>query len=168
MDAWADLLEAAEELRVVAERKIRVEPVDDVKLGERLVRATPELVPRLFERHRIRRGIGRLQAREGAEQATRHAHVRRLETKVVVEIGARAMPFLAFAIRERADRQQVVAFEQAHTVGKAQAFPCFELVADAGQSGCLDAGFHLRASEILACYTARLKSTPPGEQGKWV
>ena len=63
------------------------------------------------------------------------------------------MPLLAFAIRERADRQQVVAFEQAHTVVEAQAFACFELVADAGESGGWIRVFteSLRNSSVLYC-----------------
>ena len=52
------------------------------------------------------------------------------------------MALLAFAVRERSDGEQVVAFEQAHTVLEAEAFACLELVADTGKSGALDSCFH--------------------------
>ena len=41
--------EAAEQLGVVVKRQIGMQAVDDVNLGERLVRALPQLVPRLLE-----------------------------------------------------------------------------------------------------------------------
>ena len=46
--------EAAQHLRVVVERQIGMQAVDDVDFGERLVGALPQLVPRLLERHRVR------------------------------------------------------------------------------------------------------------------
>ena len=42
-----DALEAAQQLRVVVERQIGMQAVDDVDFGERLVGALAQLVPRL-------------------------------------------------------------------------------------------------------------------------
>ena len=53
MDVRTDPLEAAQHVQVVVERQIRVQAVDDVDLGERLVRARAQLVPGLLERHRV-------------------------------------------------------------------------------------------------------------------
>src|SRR5687768_3909845 len=98
MNAGTDPLEAAEQVCVVAERQIGIQAVDDVDFGERLVRALAELVPRLLERHRVGLGHAGLQTREGAEEAARLADIRRLETQVVVEVGARAVTLLALAV----------------------------------------------------------------------
>jgi hypothetical protein len=106
-------LEAAQQLCVVIERQVRIEAVDDVQFGERLVGAASKLVPRLFERHRIGRSIRRLKARKRAEQAARDADVGRLETQVVVEVGARAVALLAFAVGQRSDRKQIGALNSA-------------------------------------------------------
>ena len=54
MDVRADPLEAAQQLRVVLERQIGMQPVDDVDFGQRLAGALAQLVPGLFERHRVR------------------------------------------------------------------------------------------------------------------
>src|SRR5678815_1150156 len=84
MDVGADPLEAAQQLRVVVEREIRVQTVDDVNHGEWLVGALPQLVPRLVERHGVRAVVARLQAGTGAEVTARHTDVRRFEANVVV------------------------------------------------------------------------------------
>ena len=47
VDVGTDPLEPAQQLRVVVERQIGMQAVDDVDFGERLVRALPQLVPRL-------------------------------------------------------------------------------------------------------------------------
>ena len=107
-----DPLEAAQQLRVVAERQVRIQPVDDVQLGERLIGAATQLVPRLLERHRVGRGVGRLQPRERAEQTARDADVGRLEPQVVVEVRARGVALLALAIRQRSDGEQIGRVEQ--------------------------------------------------------
>src|SRR6266576_4828411 len=112
MNLGTDPLEAAQQLRVVVERQVRIQTVDDVELGERLVRAAAKLVPRLLERHRVGGGVGRLQPRKRAEQAARHADVSRLETEVVVAVRARGMTLLAPAVCERTDGAQVGSGEQ--------------------------------------------------------
>ena len=84
-----------------------MQAVDDVDFGERLVGALPQLVPGLVERHRVGAGIARLQPRERAEQAAGDADVGRLEADVVVVVGAAAVPLLALAVGEPADREQI-------------------------------------------------------------
>jgi hypothetical protein len=119
-------LKAAQQLRVVSERQIRIEAVDDVQFGKRLVGTASKLVPRLLERHRVGRGIRRLKARERAEQAARDADVGRLETQVVVEVGARAVALLALAVRQRSDGKQIGCVEQRHAVLEREALSCRE------------------------------------------
>ena len=139
MNAGTDALEAAQQVRVVAERQIRVQAVDDVEFGQRLVRALTQLVPRLLERHRVRLGHPGLQPRERAEQAARLADVGRLETQVVVEVGARAVALLALAVRQPADGQQIGRVEQADAVLEREPFAGLQLVVDVGQPGRAEA-----------------------------
>ena len=131
----ADALEAAQQLGVVVERQIGMQAVDDVDFGERLVRALPQLVPRLLERHRVRAGVARLQPRERAEQAARDADVGRLEADVVVVEGAAAVPLLALAVREPADGQQIGASNRRHAVVESQPLAGVELVGDVEKVG---------------------------------
>ena len=135
MNARPDPLEAAQQVRVVAERKIRVQAVDDVQLGERLIGALAQLVPRLLERHRVGLGHAGLQTRERAEQTARLADVGRLEAQVVVEVGARAVALLALAIGEPADGEQIRRLEQAHAIVERQPLAALQLLVDVGQSG---------------------------------
>src|SRR5215472_6356505 len=100
MDLGTDAFEAPQHLRVVLERQIGMQAVDDVDFGERLAGALPQLVPRLLERHRVRAGIAGPQPRERAEQTARDADVRRLEADVEVVVRARAVALLALAVRE--------------------------------------------------------------------
>ena len=135
MNARTDALEAAQQVRVVAERQLRIQTVDDVQLGERLIGALAKLVPRLFERHRVGLGHAGLQPRERAEQATRLADVGRLEAQVVVEVGARAVTLLALAIGQPADGEQVRRLEQTHAIVERQPLAALQLLVDVGQSG---------------------------------
>ena len=103
MDVGPDAFEAAQQLRVVVERQIRMQPVDDVDFRERLMATLPQFVPSLLERHRVRAGVAGLQPRERAEETTGDADVCRLEPDVEVVEGARAVAFLALAVCEPAD-----------------------------------------------------------------
>ena len=135
----ADALEAAQQVRVVAERQVGVQAVDDVDFGERLVRAGAELVPGLLERQRVRALVARLQPRERAEEAAGDTDVRRLDADVVVEVGAAVVPALALAVRERADGEQVARLEEAQPVGRVEPLASLELLGDVGEPGGLDA-----------------------------
>ena len=113
VDVRADLLQAAQQIRVVAERQLRVEAVDDVDFGERLVRRAGAACRGPARRVIVcAPGIARLQPRERAEQARRFADVGRLEPQVVIEVGARAVAALALAIGQPAERQQIGRVEQ--------------------------------------------------------
>src|SRR5262245_39961912 len=122
MDAGTDSPKAAQQVRVVAERQIGIETVDDVKLGERLIGALPQFVPGFLERHRVRLGHAWLQPRERTEQTARFADVGWLEAQVVVEIRTRAVTLLALAVRKPAHRQQVRSVEQTHAVLEREPF----------------------------------------------
>ena len=135
MNAGPDALEAAQQLRVVAERQIWIQAVDDVQLGQRLMCALPQLVPRLLERHRVGRGIRRLQTRERTEETARDADVGRLEAQVVVEVGPRAVTLLALAIGQPADGQQIRARRTGERHRRSQALAGLQLLVDVSQSG---------------------------------
>ena len=62
VDVGPDPLEAAQHVQVVVERQIGMQAVDDVDFGQRLMRPRAQLVPELFERHRVRPGIARAAA----------------------------------------------------------------------------------------------------------
>ena len=116
-------LQPAQQIRVVAERQARVQAVDDVDFGERLVVARAQLVQHLLHRHRVGARLVRLQPRERTEEARRLADVGRLEPQVVIEVGAIAVPPLALAIGEPADGQQIGRVEQPHAVVEGRAAP---------------------------------------------
>jgi hypothetical protein len=108
-----------------------------MEFGERLVGALTELAEHLLDAHRVRTGIVWAEARERTEQARRFADVGRLEPQVVIEVGARAVTALAFAIGHPADRQQISS-EQSDTVVKRQPLAGIDLVGDLGEAGSLE------------------------------
>ena len=132
-------LEATQQVRVIAERQIRVQAVDDVDFGERLVGAGAELVPGAFEREGVGALVARLQARERAKQAARYADVRRLDADVVVEIRAARVTALALGVGEGADGQQVWRLEEPQPIGRIEPFASFQLSGDVGETRGLDA-----------------------------
>ena len=135
MDAGADGFQAAQEIQVVAERQIGMQAVDHVNFRERLARALPQLVEHLFERHQVRVGIARLQARKRAEQARRHAHVGGFEPEIEVVVRQRAVAALALAIGKPAQGVQIRRFKQPHAVVQRQALTRIQFVSDAGKAG---------------------------------
>src|SRR5687767_4070667 len=135
MDAGTYLLESAQQVCVVAEWQLGIQPVDDVQLGERLIGALAQLVPCLFERHRVCLGHAGLQTRERTEETTRLADVGRLESQVVVEVGARAVTLLALAIGEPSNGEQIWRLEEAYAIVERQPLAALQLVVDVGQSG---------------------------------
>ncbi len=149
MNARTDPLEAAQQLQVVVERQIGMQAVDDVDFGQRLMGALPQLVPRLFERHRVRPVVAGLQPREGAEQAAGDADVGRFEPDVEVVVGARAVPLLALAIRQPAERQRVRTVEQPHAVVEGEAHAGLELVVDVGEAERCEAARALELRDTL-------------------
>ena len=127
MNLGADPFEAAKQLEVVLERQIGMQAVDDVHFGERLIVPHAKLLPRVFERHRVRTRIARAQPRERAEQAARHADVRRFDADVVVVVGQIAVPALALAVGERRHLEQIGMLEQPHAVLERQPLAPLEL-----------------------------------------
>ena len=153
-----DAFEAAEQIGVVVERQIRVQAVDDVDLGHRLIAAPAELVPGFLERHGVRPGVPRLEPREGAEQTAGDAHVGRFEADVVVVVGAAAVPLLAFAIGQPADRQQIGALEQTTPVVDRQPLAGVEPVRDVEEMRVREPRAH---GPVLSLWKARgLQETP--------
>jgi len=135
VNAGFDGLEAAQQVRVVTERQVGVQPVDDVDFGQWLVGSGTELGVDLLEGHRVRAGVTGPEPGERAEQARGFADVGRLEPQVVIEECARAVAPLALAIGEPAQREQVRRLEQAHAVVERQALARFDLSGDAVESG---------------------------------
>ena len=100
-----------------------------------LVRPLPQLLPRLLQRHRIGAGVTRLETRERAEQAARHADVGGLEPDVVVVESPMAVPALALAVGEPADGEQIRTVEQSDAFVEIEAQAGIELGGDIGQTG---------------------------------
>ena len=119
-----------------------MQAIDDVNLGEGLMGALSQLVPRLFERHRVRPVVAWLQARERAEQAAGDADVGRFEPDVEVVVGPRAVPLFALAIGEPAERQRVRTVEERQAVVEGKADAGLELVVDAGEAERCEATPH--------------------------
>ncbi len=102
----ADAFEAPKHLEVVLERQVGMQAVDHVHLGERLIVAHAQLLPCVFERHRVGTRIARPQTRERAEQATSHTDVRRFDANVVVVVSQVAVAPLALAIGQGGHLEQ--------------------------------------------------------------
>ena len=133
VDLGPDALEAAEHLQVVVPRQIRMQAVDHVHLGQRLVGPLAQLAPGLLQAHRVRAVVTRLQPREGAEQAARDTHVGRLEAHVVVEERAAGVALLALPVGQPADRQQVRSVEQPDPVLQVETDASIQLVGNVPQ-----------------------------------
>ena len=112
--------QAAQQVDVIAERQVRMQAVDDVDLGERLIGTLTKLVEHLIERQRVCVGVARLEPRKRAEQAAGHADVGGLEAQVVVVKRQCAVPPLTLAIREPSERVQIGAGEQTHAILEGQ------------------------------------------------
>ncbi len=133
MDLRTDGFQSAQQIFVVVERQPWMKAVDDVNFGEGLVLALPKLGEHLLQGHRVCAGISRLEAREGTEQTRRFTDVRRLESKIVVEVGPRAVPPLALAICKPSKREQVRRVEQPDAIFERQSLASFEFVGDVGE-----------------------------------
>jgi hypothetical protein len=168
VDARADPLQPAQHVGVVRERQVRVQAVDDVDLGERLVGAGPQLVEDLLERQRVGPVVARLEPRERTEEAAGDADVGRLEADVEVVVRAAAVPLLALAVGEPAERVGVGATEEADAVLEPEPRSGVQLVGDLAQPEGFDplqhnlaivpSAFFPQPSVLLfRCYT-------PGEQ----
>ena len=147
MHVRPDALEASQELDVILERQVRVQTVDHVHFGERLMAALAHLVPGLFEAHRVGAGIPRLQPREGAEQAVGHANVRGLEAQVVVVVGVARVTLLALAIGEPANGQQVRTLKETNPIVEGEADIGVELVGEVKKAVSRKASAH-RAERV--------------------
>ena len=140
MHIGANPLQPPQQLEVVVERQVGVQPVDHVHLGQRLVLPDTQLVPHLFEAQGVGAVIAGLQPRERAEQTVGHADVGRLDADVVVEEGAPGVPLLALAVGQPAEGEQIRAGEQPHPVVELEPGPRLELVGDVEQPRWLRGG----------------------------
>ena len=138
MDCRTNPFEPAQQLRVIAERQVGVQAIDDVNFGERLIGALSKLAPGLVERHGVRVWIARLQAGERAEQAAGDADVGGFDADVEIVVGASGVPPLALPIREPADREKIGTLEQPPPVAERQALARIELVGDIEEAGVGD------------------------------
>src|SRR5262249_40884520 len=110
----------------------------DVDLGERLMRAPAQLLPRLLERHRVRAGVARLEARERAEQTTGDADVRRLEADVEIEVRPRAVALLALAVGEPPDGEEIGTVEEPDAVAQREALTRLQLVGNVSKASGME------------------------------
>ena len=159
MDAGANRLQAAQQIQVVRERQIGMQAVDHVDFGEWLARALAQLVEHLLERHQVRVGIARLEARKRAEQARRHADVGGFEAQIEVVVRQRAVAPLALAIGKPAQGVQIRRFKQPHAVVERQALTRIKFVGDAGKAGRGQSRTH---AIILSRILCRLTDSPGG------
>ena len=100
------LLKPAQHLAKPIERQFGMQSADNMELGDRFAPAFPRAMPHFFERHGIGLGIAHALS-ERAQPATRHAHVRRIDVAVDVEIGGVAVHALAHQVGHIAERQNI-------------------------------------------------------------
>ena len=100
------LLEAAQHLAVPVEGQLRMQPADDVELGDRFAPALARAMPDLLERHGVGLGISRLLA-ERAEPAAGDADVGGIDVAVDVEVGDVAVQPLAHQVGHVARRARM-------------------------------------------------------------
>ena len=102
------LLEAAYQVEEVFEGQIGMQAAHDVKLGNRFAVAGSCCLPRLFEGHGVAGRVALLAAK-GAEAASGHANIRRIDVPVDVEVGHVAVHAFAHVVGEPAHGQHVAA-----------------------------------------------------------
>ena len=138
-----------------------------MELGERLVGAAARSLSHACSSDIVyARGVGRLQPRERAEQAARHADVGRLEPEVVVEVRARAVTLLALAVRERSDGEQVGSVEQRHAILEREAFARREASRRSRPARPRWMRVFTALLENSTCYTRRLTTDSAWEAGE--
>ena len=109
------LLQAANQVEVIIERKIGMQPADDVKFRGAFGHALRGARVNFIERKRV--GARRIRrAAERAQLAVRDANVRGIDVPVDVEVADVSVALLAHVIRKPADGQQVVRLEEREAV----------------------------------------------------
>src|SRR5664279_3122113 len=99
-------LQPRDQIDVVLERQIGVQPANNVKLRYRLAVAGSGGAPDFLQRHGVGAG-GILLATEGAQAAGRHANIGVVDVAVHVEVGDVTVHPLANVVRQPTDRQDV-------------------------------------------------------------
>ncbi len=131
-------LQRLQQVGVVAEGQIGVQPVDDVHLGHELVAQRAHPPHRLLDRHRVGLWIAGLEPREAAEDAAGLAHVGGVDVEVAVEPRQIAVACLAHQVGQRADRRQLGAPDQRDAVVERQALAGEHLLGDVAQARAAD------------------------------
>ena len=138
MDPREALLESAKHLGKPIEAQFWMQSAHNVEFGDFLVIADSRRVPDLVQRHGVRSRVALLLA-ERAQLAGCHAHIRRIDVAVDVEIRPVSVQPLANVVGEVADGQQVGGIVQLHAVLEGQARAIHHLVGDGLQAGVRDA-----------------------------
>ena len=113
----------------------------------------------------MRTGITGTQTRKRAEETRRFADVGRLEPQVVIEIRAVAVTPFAFAIRQRAQAEQIRRLEQLHAVVERQPFAGSDLFADVSKAVCHAASVRFLSLRILRFWHNRRHPEQSGKLG---
>ena len=134
VDLWEALLEPAKHLGKPIQAKFWMQAAHDVELRNLLAVADSGGVPDLLQRHGVGGRVALLLA-ERAQLAGCHAHVRRVDVAVDVEIGPVPVQPLANLVGQVAYRQQVWRPVQVHAVLEGQAPAVRYLVGNGPQAG---------------------------------
>ena len=135
------LLEAAQHLAEPVQGQFGMQSAHDVEFGDGLAPALAGAVPDLFQGHGVRLGVAHALA-EGAQPATGHAHVGRVDVAVDVEIGGVAVQALAHEVGQVAEREDIGGAEQGEAVFESQALAGFHFGADRNQTRIIDDNLH--------------------------
>ncbi len=132
---------AAQCLKVIGIRQVRMNATDHVNLGYWFIQPLPHLVLDLFDAHLIRQLMAFLLAK-GAELTEIGADIGIVDVLIVDKEGLVAVLALADTIGQPADGQQIRAFIQPPTVVLRKPFRCVDFDKDVAETGLFDEGFH--------------------------
>ena len=143
MDLGKTFFEAAKHLAIPVQRQLRMQPADDMKLGDRVRVAVSRRFPHLVERHGVGARVLGLFA-ERTETATRHADIGRIDVPVYVEVGYIAVQILAHEVGHVADSEQVRTAIESEAVFIIQPAPGENFIEDRLETLVVDYDFHVK------------------------
>ena len=125
------LLEPADEIGVVFQPQLRVQPSDDVEFANPQLPRTLGLLERFLQRHGVGSGVRRAHA-EGAEHAHRiqYTDVSWVDVLIGDEVDAIPVHPPVHEVGHSADSQKVIGLEQRHGFFETQSLPCPDLIGD--------------------------------------
>src|SRR5471030_836225 len=142
------LLQAAQHFAEPVQGQLGMQAADNVKLRDRLAPAFPRLLPHLFERHGIGLGIPHPLA-ERAQPATGHAHVRRVDVPVHVEVSGVPVQPLANQVGQVSQRQNVAAAVERQAIVEREPLARLDLAANGNQARIVNYDLHIHTPGLL-------------------